>query len=84
MRSFYKYDINGQYRKDTLNIVIMEEHATLHLMTLGIIIMAAGAYIAFVVANNKFKDGADNTEAVLSLIGGLALMFVGLLICDFI
>ena len=46
--------------------------------------MAAGAYIAFVVANNKFKDGADNTEAVLSLIGGFALMFVGLLICDFI
>lgn len=61
----------------------MEEQATLHLMTLGIIIMAAGAYIAFVVAGKKFKDGADNTAAVLSFIGGLALMLVGLLICDF-
>ena len=46
--------------------------------------MSAGLYVSFAFGFNKLKDGADNSGAIFAILGGLAITFIGILVCDFI
>ena len=62
----------------------MNDQTAFHMMVLGIILMFAGLYVSFALGFNKLKDGADNSGAIIAILGGLALNIIGMLVCVFI
>ena len=62
----------------------MNDQTAFHMVMLGIILMCAGLYVSFALGVNKLKDGADNSGAIIAILGGLAISFVGMLVCDII
>ena len=62
----------------------MDDQTTFHMIMLGILLMCIGVYVAFALGFNKLKEGADNSGAIIAILGGFAIDFIGLLVCDFI
>ena len=62
----------------------MNDQTAFHMVMLGIILICAGLYVTFALGFNKMKEGADNSGAIIAILGGFAISFIGMLVCDFI
>ena len=62
----------------------MNDQTAFHMVMLGIILMCVVLYVSFALGINKLKEGADNSGAIIAILGGFAISFIGMLVCDFI